>query len=137
LRDRVAAALGFRNTSDYESAARARIRDDAVLGMALRGLIGPPPSEDEPQALGHPRGATAGDRGLEREDLPPLQAGGSPNASGSLFTASGQSVAGQNTDSEGSSTVNPGLRSGSMDLHLADGPYRADFLRVTGQWRCP
>jgi hypothetical protein len=44
LRAQVARALRFQNTSDYEAAARVRIRDDATLAAAVRALIGPMPS---------------------------------------------------------------------------------------------
>jgi hypothetical protein len=50
VRGRIAAALGFRNTDDYESAARVRIREDAELASMLRGLIGPLAVGSAPEA---------------------------------------------------------------------------------------
>jgi hypothetical protein len=44
LRSRVARSLRLQNAADYESAARALIRDDAVLADKVRSLIGPLPT---------------------------------------------------------------------------------------------
>jgi hypothetical protein len=44
LRAQVARSLRFQNFADYEAAARVRIRNDAPLAAAVRGLIGPMPS---------------------------------------------------------------------------------------------
>ena len=44
LRDRVARALRFQNTADYEAAARVQIRADAALAADVRALVGPMPA---------------------------------------------------------------------------------------------
>jgi hypothetical protein len=44
LRNRVARSLRFQNYTDYETAARVRIREDSALADRMRDLIGPMPS---------------------------------------------------------------------------------------------
>jgi len=44
LRAQVARSLRFQKPADYETAARVRIREDAVLAAEVRALVGPMPS---------------------------------------------------------------------------------------------
>ena len=43
LRNKVAGALGFRTTSDYESAVRVRVKADPTLASVLQTIVGPIP----------------------------------------------------------------------------------------------
>lgn len=45
LRSRVASALGFRTSKDYEAAVRVRVKLDPELAEFLRGIVGPLPLE--------------------------------------------------------------------------------------------